>query len=111
MFLRDRIVARALYTDNILNCAGLRKVYNTNKGAKVAVQDLSLNFYKNQISCLLGHNGAGKTTTISILNGLTKITAGDAKIGPHSVKTDMAAIRTKVKKSIEGNLFISNQQF
>ncbi|GMH76285.1 hypothetical protein TL16_g07027 [Triparma laevis f. inornata] len=75
---------------------GLRKVYNTNKGAKVAVQDLSLNFYKNQISCLLGHNGAGKTTTISILNGLTKITAGDAKIGPHSVKTDMAAIRTKI---------------
>jgi len=75
---------------------GLRKVYSTNKGAKVAVQDLSLNFYKNQISCLLGHNGAGKTTTISILNGLTSITSGDAKIGSHSVRTDMAAIRTMI---------------
>jgi ABC-type glutathione transport system ATPase component len=43
---------------------GLRKVYQTNAGPKVAVQSLDLNFYKDHITCLLGHNGAGKTTTM-----------------------------------------------
>jgi len=38
---------------------GLRKVYNTNMGPKVAVQNLDLCFYKNHVTCLLGHNGAG----------------------------------------------------
>lgn len=36
---------------------------------KVAVNDLSLNIFKDQITVLLGHNGAGKTTTMSILTG------------------------------------------
>ena len=36
---------------------------------KVAVNKLSLNMYKDQITALLGHNGAGKTTTMSILTG------------------------------------------
>ena len=37
----------------------LSKVYDTNKGKKVAVNCLDLTFYKNHITCLLGHNGAG----------------------------------------------------
>ena len=36
---------------------------------KVAVNNLSLNMYKGQITVLLGHNGAGKTTTMSMLTG------------------------------------------
>ena len=39
------------------------------KRRKVAVNKLSLNMYKDQITALLGHNGAGKTTTMSILTG------------------------------------------
>ena len=39
------------------------------KRRKVAVDGLSLNIYKGQITALLGHNGAGKTTTMSILTG------------------------------------------
>ena len=37
------------------------KVY---QNGKVAVEDLSLNFYEGQITSFLGHNGAGKTTTM-----------------------------------------------
>ena len=47
-----------------------------NRRAK-AVNALSLNIYKGQITALLGHNGAGKTTTMSILTGKTHSTAAD----------------------------------
>lgn len=40
----------------------LVKVYKT--GKKLAVDKLTLDFYKDQITSFLGHNGAGKTTTM-----------------------------------------------
>ena len=49
----------------------LRKVYTGSKGTKLAVDDLSLNFYEGQITSFLGHNGAGKTTTMWVYNAFT----------------------------------------
>ena len=40
----------------------LYKVYQP--GNKLAVNNLSINFYEGQITSFLGHNGAGKTTTM-----------------------------------------------
>lgn len=34
-----------------------------------ALKGISLDFYKGQITALLGHNGAGKTTLMSIITG------------------------------------------
>jgi ABC-type multidrug transport system ATPase subunit len=34
-----------------------------------ALRGVSVDFYKGQITALLGHNGAGKTTMMSILTG------------------------------------------
>ena len=62
-------------------------------GSKVAVDDLSLNIFKGQITALLGHNGAGKTTTISILTGLFPPSSGSANINGKSIIADMDAIR------------------
>eukprot|EP01083_Nonionella_stella_P041401 112266_1 len=45
-----------------------------------AVDNISLDMYKGEVFCLLGHNGAGKTTTISMLTGLLEITSGTAWI-------------------------------
>ncbi len=42
----------------------------------VAVNNLSLKIYKDNIFVLLGHNGAGKTTTISMLTGMLEPTTG-----------------------------------
>lgn len=39
----------------------LSKVFDKKK---VAVQNLSLDLYENEILSFLGHNGAGKTTTM-----------------------------------------------
>lgn len=36
----------------------------------MAVNNLNLDIYKNQITVLLGHNGAGKSTTMSMITGM-----------------------------------------
>jgi ATP-binding cassette subfamily A (ABC1) protein 1 len=40
----------------------------TYSNGKVAVRNLNLDFYEDQITSFLGHNGAGKTTTMCVNN-------------------------------------------
>nr|QUF59426.1 ATP-binding cassette transporter Abca2 [Brachionus angularis] len=68
----------------------LVKQYND---SKLAVDNLSINFYENQITSFLGHNGAGKTTTMSILTGLIPATSGYALIYDKDIRTDINLIR------------------
>ncbi|XP_035826205.1 ATP-binding cassette sub-family A member 7 [Aplysia californica] len=72
----------------------LCKVYN--KGDKVAVDGLSINFFEGQITSFLGHNGAGKTTTMSILTGLFPPTSGTALIYDQDIHTDFDQIRSSL---------------
>ncbi|XP_043916268.1 phospholipid-transporting ATPase ABCA1-like [Protopterus annectens] len=69
----------------------LVKIYKT--GKKLAVDELSVNFYEGQITSFLGHNGAGKTTTMSILTGLFPPTSGTAIIYGKDIRTEMDLIR------------------
>jgi len=73
-----------------INVKNLVKRYDS---GKLAVNDLSLQMFKNQIFVLLGHNGAGKTTTISMLTGLLKFTAGQAEIFGLDVNSDLKQIQ------------------
>ncbi|XP_048510196.1 phospholipid-transporting ATPase ABCA3-like isoform X2 [Athalia rosae] len=59
-----------------------------------AVRGISLDFYKGQITALLGHNGAGKTTTFSILTGLTAPSSGTVYINGKDVSKDLDVIRS-----------------
>ncbi|CAH1774058.1 unnamed protein product [Owenia fusiformis] len=70
---------------------GLKKVYS--RGKKLAVNQLSINFYEDHITSFLGHNGAGKTTTMSILTGLFPPTEGTAYIYDKDIRLDMDEIR------------------
>ncbi|KAM5329747.1 phospholipid-transporting ATPase ABCA3-like [Glossophaga mutica] len=62
-------------------------------GDKVAVNDISLNLYKGQITILLGENGAGKTTTLSILTGCYRPTRGEAYINGYAISENIIDIR------------------
>lgn len=44
----------------------IRNMGKTYSNGKVAIRDLNLDFYQDQITAFLGHNGAGKTTTMSV---------------------------------------------
>jgi ATP-binding cassette subfamily A (ABC1) protein 1 len=72
----------------------MTKVYST--GNKLAVDGLSMNFYKNQITSFLGHNGAGKTTTLSILTGLFAPSEGTAFVDGKDIRTHMDEIRRSI---------------
>jgi ABC-2 type transport system ATP-binding protein len=49
-------------------------------GKKVAVADLSIDVPRGEVFGFLGPNGAGKTTSVKMLLGLTRPTAGTARI-------------------------------
>ena len=61
--------------DDALRIQNIVKIFGD---GKKAVDNVSLNFYKDEIFALLGHNGAGKTTLISMLTGLYEATEGSA---------------------------------
>ena len=71
----------------------LTKKYND---SKLAVDNLSINFFENQITSFLGHNGAGKTTTMSMLTGLIPATSGHALIYGKDICTDINLIRSNL---------------
>ncbi|CAH1395854.1 unnamed protein product [Nezara viridula] len=92
---------------------GLKKgvsIYNLKKqysNGKLAVNDISINFYEGQITSFLGHNGAGKTTTISILTGLFPPSSGTAKINGFDIRTDMDRIRKNLGMCPQHNVLFN----
>jgi ABC-2 type transport system ATP-binding protein len=75
----------------IIEITNLTKKY---KGSEeLALKDITLNIYPNEIFGLLGPNGAGKTTTISILCGLFVPTSGDVVIDGFDLHTELEQIK------------------
>ena len=66
----------------IIEVAGLRKVYRSafGKSRITALDGIDFSVGEGELFGLLGPNGAGKTTTVKILLGLTRATAGSARV-------------------------------
>jgi ABC-2 type transport system ATP-binding protein len=65
-----------------IEATGLSKVYTARFGSRrvTALAGINLRVEQGQVFGLLGPNGAGKTTTVKILLGLTRPTAGQARL-------------------------------
>ncbi|XP_064463302.1 ATP-binding cassette sub-family A member 7-like [Ornithodoros turicata] len=59
-----------------------------NYGDKVAVDNVSVNFYEKEITALIGKSGAGKTSLINILAGVSYPTDGTAYIYGYDVTSE-----------------------
>ena len=59
-----------------LELSGLTKTYPTPRGPAIIVQDFNLRIKKGEFVCLIGHSGCGKSTVLSMLAGLSEVTAG-----------------------------------
>ncbi|XP_019607231.2 phospholipid-transporting ATPase ABCA3 isoform X1 [Rhinolophus sinicus] len=77
-------------------------------GNKVAVNNMSMNLYKGQITVLLGENGAGKTTTLSILTGCCPPTRGEAYINGYAVSKHRVHVRKHMGFCPQQNLLFGD---
>ncbi|VDN97259.1 unnamed protein product [Rodentolepis nana] len=85
---------------------GLTKCFGRKKF--VAVNNMWVDFYENQVTAFLGHNGAGKTTTISILTGIYAPTAGTALVYGKDINYEMPEIRQHLGLCPQHNVLFDN---
>jgi len=74
----------------------LTKRYGADQGGVLALDAVSFDVPPGMVFGYLGPNGAGKTTTIRLLTGLSKPTAGEARV----LGLDVASEAARVKKRI-----------
>jgi ABC-2 type transport system ATP-binding protein len=79
-------------TTPVIETHGLAKTY---KGVQ-ALKPLDLQVQQNSICGFLGPNGAGKTTTIKLLLGLSRPTAGSARVFGKDIEKENDEIRRRV---------------
>ncbi len=61
-----------LLGEDVIRINKLRKVYRMGDEKIVAINNVSLNFIKGEICCLLGTSGSGKSTLLNLISGLEK---------------------------------------
>jgi len=74
-------------------------------GARLAVQDLTLQVPAGEIYGLLGHNGAGKSTAIGMMLGQVWPTAGAIQVCGHDITTRRRQALQKVGAIFESPAF------
>ncbi|KAL3285989.1 hypothetical protein HHI36_000503 [Cryptolaemus montrouzieri] len=92
------------YSENGIEIKHLRKKF----GNTVAVNDLSMNIKKNQITVLLGHNGAGKTTTMSLITGMINYNKGKIMVYNHDIKNEEKEVRKLMGLCPQHNLLFND---
>ena len=70
----------------MLELKKITKIYETNSFKQQALDEVSINFRKNEFVSILGPSGSGKTTLLNIIGGLDKYTKGDLIINGISTK-------------------------
>ena len=70
----------------MLEIQKITKVYKTGGIEQKALNEVSVNFRKNEFAAILGPSGSGKTTFLNIIGGLDDYTSGDLIINEVSTK-------------------------
>src|SRR3954466_2747914 len=87
----------AATAEHVVETQGLTKRF----GSRVAVDGVDLQVPAGSAFGFLGPNGAGKTTLIRMLLGLTRPSAGDARVLGHPVPGDGHAALARVGAIVE----------
>lgn len=70
----------------MLEIKKITKIYETEGFKQKALDNVSVNFRKNEFASILGPSGSGKTTFLNIIGGLDHYTSGDLIINEMSTK-------------------------
>lgn len=85
-------------TDAAVTVKGLRRRF----GPVLAVDDLTFDVPRGQVTGFLGPNGAGKTTTLRMILGLLRPDAGEVRIFGEPLGENRRALLRRVGALIEG---------
>lgn len=66
--------------NDILKIKNLKKIYHTNNGETLAVEDFSFNLKDGEFIAIVGPSGCGKSTILSILCGLEDKSSGNIEL-------------------------------
>ena len=69
----------------------------------LAVDGVTLAIEQGEVFGILGPNGAGKTTTLEMIEGLTDIDAGEARIAGLDVKTEPHKVKEIIGVQLQAN--------
>ncbi len=83
----------------VIRVDGLTKAF----GAKVALDNVTLEINRGQICALLGPNGAGKSTLMNLLLGLVEPSAGRCTVLGHDPGSEALAIKRRTGVVPEGS--------
>ena len=70
----------------MLELKKINKIYASEEFKQKALDNVSINFRKNEFASILGPSGSGKTTLLNIIGGLDQYTSGDLIINSTSTK-------------------------
>ena len=70
----------------MLKIINIVKEYKVEEDSVLALNDVSIEFRKNEFVSILGPSGCGKTTLLNIIGGLDRYTSGDIQIDGISTK-------------------------
>ena len=70
----------------MLELKKVTKTYTTTGFSQKALNEVTVNFRKNEFACILGASGSGKTTLLNIIGGLDHYDSGDLVINETSTK-------------------------
>ncbi len=70
----------------MLQLVGITKSYTTGDFTQVALDDVTLNFRRNEFVAILGQSGSGKTTFLNAIGGLDRYDKGNLIINGKSTK-------------------------
>ena len=64
-------------SEDIIKLRNLKKIYRMGDEKIAAVNNITLNFERGTVTCLLGKSGSGKSTLLNLISGLEKPTKGE----------------------------------
>jgi ABC-2 type transport system ATP-binding protein len=79
-----------------IEVTGLAKRYGTPQTGLLAVNQIDFEVRRGEVFGFLGPNGAGKTTTIRMLTGLTRPTAGQARVMGLDLHRELPQIKKRI---------------
>ena len=95
----------------IVDISNLEKKYPKPENKKeffFAVNGVSLSIDKGQIYGILGPNGAGKTTTLEMIEGLTDIDGGMAKVNDIDVTANPYEVKKVIGVQLQANEYFDH---